>query len=130
VTGLFTAMTVAICKPVPWYTAQNTQYTLILQADVDHKGLTIWLGPQQHSGTPVWQTPLFPPGSQPSRAVMEPNGDFVVYDTSNTALWSSDIAGHPGAYVVIEDGRLPGPTAANPTRVAKRHSLYYRIRLY
>jgi hypothetical protein len=46
-------------------TSQNTQYTLILQADVDHTGLTMWLGPQQHSGTPVWQTPLFPPGSHP-----------------------------------------------------------------
>lgn len=100
-------------------TSPNTQYTLILQADSSYTGLTMWLGPQQHSGTPVWQTPLFPPGSQPSRAVMEPNGDFVVYDTSNTPLWRSDTAGHPGAYVVIQnDGLLvvydPNSGAALP----------------
>ena len=87
-------------------TSQNTQYTLILQADAYHTGLTMWLGPEPHSGIPVWQTPSFPTGSQPSRTVMEPNGDFVVYDSGNTTLWHSDNAGHPDAYVVIQNDGL------------------------
>jgi hypothetical protein len=82
--------------------SQTQQYTLILRAD----GLTMWGFSQPHAppSIPIWgPTPLDPPGSQASSAVIKPDGNFVVEDTTGTVLWSTDTTGHPGAYVVIED---------------------------
>jgi len=86
--------------------SQNQQYILILLAD----GLTIWGFSQSHTppSTPIWGPTPLPPGSQASRAVITDKGEFVVYDTSGTPLWKSDTAGHPGAYVVIEDNAKHG----------------------
>jgi hypothetical protein len=85
--------------------SQTQQYILILQAD----GLTIWGFSQRHDSIPIWgPTPLDPPGSQASSAVIKPEGNLVVEDTNGTLLWSTDTAGHPGAYAVIEDNATRG----------------------
>jgi hypothetical protein len=91
--------------------SQTSQYFLILRAD----GLTIWSVSQLGSlaGTPIWgPTPWKPgvaPGSQALKAVIEPDGNFVVYDTNGTPLWWTDTGpGHPGAYVVMEDNATRG----------------------
>jgi hypothetical protein len=81
-------------------TSQGTDYNLILQSDGK---LTIWAGmPEPNSGTPLWSSNSTK--GTASRAIMQADGNFVVYDTSNTALWSSDTSGHSGAYV--DDGFL------------------------
>ena len=38
-----------------------------------------------------------------SRAVMQGDGNLVVYNASNIALWASGTNGHPGAYLVVGD---------------------------
>ena len=81
-------------------TSQNSQYTLISQAN---GSLTIWFGPPVPTGgNPVWSSNS---NGTASRAVMK-DRDFMVYETSSTTLWSSDTPGHPGAYVVIENNGL------------------------
>ena len=37
------------------------------------------------------------------RAVMQGDGNFVLYHRGWTALWSSGTYGHPGSYVVLQD---------------------------
>lgn len=79
--------------------SQNSQYTLILRAD----GLAL----ERQPHIPIWgPTPLNPPGSQASTAVIKPDGNFVVEDTSGAVLWSTDTAEHPGAHVVIQNDGL------------------------
>ena len=42
--------------------------------------------------------------SGPNRnAVMQPNGDLVVYDIDGKALYASGTGGHPGSYLAVQD---------------------------
>jgi hypothetical protein len=54
--------------------------------------------------TPVWATATS--GNVGAYAVMQADGDFVVYPVGHTspALWSSGTFGHPGATVVVTAG--------------------------
>ena len=46
-------------------------------------------------------------GTAPDRAVMQADGNFVVYDAGGNALWSTGTHGNPGAFaVVLESGNL------------------------
>ena len=38
-----------------------------------------------------------------ARAVMQDDGNLVVYDAFNVALWASATNGHAGAYLVVGD---------------------------
>src|SRR5215831_3341811 len=85
--------------------SQNSQIFLILRPD----GLTMWGHAQQGNlgGTPIWgPTPWKPgvPSGSHAKSAKGDDGDFVVYDASGTVvLWSTDTAGHPDAYLVLEE---------------------------
>lgn len=56
-------------------------------------------------GTALWSTATG--GTEPGRALMQADGNFVVYDASGVARWSSGTGGNPGAYLwVRDDGSL------------------------
>jgi len=52
-----------------------------------------------------WSSKTNGRGHAPYRAVMQPDGNFVVYDKDNKALWSTISAGKgvPGHQLVIQD---------------------------
>jgi len=59
----------------------------------------------------LWATNTNQPGS---RAVMQTDGNFVVYNSANVALWQSHTYGNPGAYLDIQDdGNLVVYNSAN-----------------
>ena len=68
------------------------RYGLTMQGDgnlVEYKGaVVVWA-----SGTSV----------AGSRAVVQSDGNVVVYNASNQALWASDTGGQPGAYLRLRD---------------------------
>lgn len=37
------------------------------------------------------------------RAIMQSDGNFVIYDGANRAVWSSNTAGRPGSYASVEN---------------------------
>ena len=52
-------------------------------------------------GVPLWQTHT--DGTSPGRAVMQLDGNLVVYDGSGTPLWASGTAGYARAYLSVQD---------------------------
>lgn len=42
-------------------------------------------------------------GTKPGRAVMQGDGNFVIYDAAGVALWASSTTGNPAAYIVLQD---------------------------
>ena len=72
-------------------------YRLKMQSDgnlVEYDGASV-----------VWAAGTNPSGAS---AVMQGDGNFVVYNSSNDALWSSQTSGNPGAYVALGDGGVFG----------------------
>jgi hypothetical protein len=52
-------------------------------------------------GSPVWQAVgAWPSGSS---AVMQADGNFVVYDANGSPLWASGTWGYSGAYLAVQD---------------------------
>lgn len=52
-----------------------------------------------------WETGIL--GTSANRALMQPDGNLVVYSQSNQALWSSQTQGNPGARLVLQtDGNM------------------------
>ena len=43
------------------------------------------------------------PDAQPDRLTMQSDGNLVVYSTQGEAMWASDTAGNPGAFVNFQD---------------------------
>lgn len=80
-------------------TSTNGLYTTVMQSDGN---LVIY-------HTPTWRvlgtTDLF---NQPvSHAVMQADGNFVIYSPSGRPLWATDTWRYPGAYLVMQnDGNL------------------------
>jgi hypothetical protein len=73
------------------------QYTLAYQTDGN---LVLYRG-----STPVWAINCWPtcrPGAPAGHAIMQSDGNFVVYDSSGTAVWWSGTFGS-GAYLAIRD---------------------------
>lgn len=68
-------------------------YSLTLQADGNfvlyRRGFALWATWTQ--GKPV------------ATAVMQNDGNLVLYDSQQHALWNSGTAGHPGAYLAVQD---------------------------
>ena len=63
---------------------------------------------------PVWATYTSPLGcSSCTRVTMQTDGNLVVYDTSNRALWSSGTWNHSGAYAVLHSGDIMVYSAGN-----------------
>ena len=56
-------------------------------------------------GTPLWATNTV--GKSTAFAVMQGDGNFVLYNTTGKPIWASNTAGHPGAFIVVQnDGNL------------------------
>ena len=78
----------------------NGQYTLLMQTDGN---LVLY-----SSGNPVWASwwlgvPLIPG----TRAVMQPDGNFVMYPPTGPGLWSTVTAGWHGSQILLQsDGNL------------------------
>ncbi len=73
-------------------TSPNGQFRLTMQGDgnlVEYGGTSV-----------VWASATNPSGA---RAVMQDDGNFVIYDSSDSALWASDTSGNPGAYLSLRD---------------------------
>ena len=52
-------------------------------------------------GQPKWDSHTA--GRPPGQAVMQGDGNFVVYDRDGTPAWSTGTAGHEGATVIVQD---------------------------
>jgi hypothetical protein len=53
----------------------------------------------------LWHTST--DGTSPGEAILQTDGNFVVYDGAGTARWSSGTGGHPNAYLVVQsDGNV------------------------
>ena len=58
------------------------------------------LGP---SGTPdTWSLPA---AARPTRAIMQQDGNFVLYNATGNPAWATDTNGNPGARLVLQDDR-------------------------
>ena len=54
---------------------------------------------------PAWYTSTV--NQSASRLVMQPDGNLVLYNSSNVALWSAQTQGHAGAYLTLQtDGNM------------------------
>lgn len=54
-------------------------------------------------GGPVWASNTY--GQSAGRAVMQGDGNFVVYNASNVAVWASNTYGQQDAFVVVQNNR-------------------------
>ncbi len=56
-------------------------------------------------GTALWSSGTY--GRSAGRAIMQDDGNFVVYDAEGRDAWSSATCGNPGAYLVVQsDGNM------------------------
>ena len=79
--------------------SNNGQYRLTYQGDGN---LVLY---DTLAGTALWSTSTF--GTAPGYALMQTDGNFVVYDEDGVAQWASTTAGNPGAYLSVnDDGNL------------------------
>ena len=53
------------------------------------------------AGTALWATDTG--GTAPGQAIVQSDGNFVIYDAAGSALWTAGTAGNPGAYLRIQD---------------------------
>ena len=53
------------------------------------------------AGTALWATDTG--GTAPGQAIVQSDGNFVIYDAAGSALWMAGTAGNPGAYLRIQD---------------------------
>ena len=53
------------------------------------------------AGTALWSTDTG--GTAPGQAIVQSDGNFVIYDAAGSALWTAGTAGNPGAYLRIQD---------------------------
>ena len=71
------------------------QYELIMQTDGN---LVVY--DLRNGRSPMWASDTA--GASSTRAVMQGDGNFVVY-TGDQAIWASETDGHEGAYVRLQD---------------------------
>jgi len=75
----------------------NRKYRLVMQTDGN---LVVYQG-----STPLWSSCTNTSGGQ--IATLQPDGNFVVYDSNHYPLWSSNTNGQTGAYLQLDnDGVL------------------------
>jgi hypothetical protein len=80
-------------------TSGDTRFRLTLQTDGN---LVVY---RNSDNKPLWAT-----GTQQSdvrTAIMQTDGNFVLYHVNNAPAWASNTAGSPGSYVIMQnDGNL------------------------
>lgn len=73
------------------------RFTLVMQTDAN---LVLYFG-----ATALWSSNTV--GTGGSNAVMQDDGNFVVYTSGGTAVWASGTSGGCGSYVAVQtDGNL------------------------
>ena len=77
------------------FRSSSGQYRLQYQTDGN---LVLY---DDRNRTVLWATNTA--GTSPGQAILQTDGDFVVYDRNGTALWTSQTSGNSGAYLVVED---------------------------
>ncbi|MEU9480405.1 hypothetical protein [Streptomyces sp. NPDC048191] len=86
-----------------WWT-QGPYTRLVMQGDGN---LVMY---RLRDGAAIWSTHT--QGHPGATAVMQTDGNFVVYDAAHVALWSTHTQGNSGAYAVMQnDGNLVGYTS-------------------
>jgi hypothetical protein len=90
--------------------SQNRQYFLTEQADGN---LVLYRGSVTGgSRTALWGMPVTPPGDG-SYAMMQTDGNFVVYNRNEKFVWATNTSGNPGAYLAVQnDGNVVIYTSA------------------
>ncbi|MBV9226756.1 MAG: hypothetical protein JOY85_22195 [Acidobacteriaceae bacterium] len=78
--------------------SRDGRYALQLQTDGDLTLIDTGVNPQH----PIWAANTS--NTSASVALMQTDGDFVLYDQNGNALWASKTAGNPGAFLTVEDG--------------------------
>ncbi|QTR03627.1 S8 family serine peptidase [Saccharothrix algeriensis] len=76
-------------------TSLNGKYFLVLQPDGN---LVLYV---KAEGRPLWSTGTW--GSDVTRAVLEPNGNFVLYSAAGVARWSTNTANTTADRLVVQD---------------------------
>jgi len=54
-----------------------------------------------HNGRVLWSSGTG--GKAVSKAIMQDDGNFVIYGFGGSALWSSDTFGKSGSYLIVQD---------------------------
>ena len=73
--------------------SSNGRFTLVYQGDGN---LVLYAGSE-----PLWDCGTH--GQTCGQAILEGDGNIVVYDASGRAIWSSDTPGHPRTHLVLQD---------------------------
>jgi hypothetical protein len=83
--------------------SNNGDYTLVMQADGNLVLYTGWPG----TPSPIWasNTEWLAPAMRPTHAVMQNDGNFVLYNNTGVPAFATATDGHPGSYIVIQDDR-------------------------
>ncbi|MDR7078765.1 putative acylesterase/phospholipase RssA [Neobacillus niacini] len=76
--------------------------TQISQANTELRACNIANPPQTINGKPeaIWSSRTGGPGGV---CIMQGDGNLVIYDAANKAIWSSDTWTHPGSRLVVQD---------------------------
>jgi len=80
----------------------DNRFHLVMQGDGN---LVLYQGLPGQSMTALWSTGTW--GTSGNTAVMQTDGNFVLYDSTNGALWSSGTWNNSGAYLAVQnDGNV------------------------
>lgn len=78
----------------------NGRFRLTMQIDAN---LVVY--DQHNNNHAIWSSDTV--GHSPGVANMQPDGNFVIYDSENMAIWSTETGNRPGSVLVMQnDGNL------------------------
>lgn len=80
----------------------NGRFRLQLQGD-SNLVLTDLGDPTSDPDVAIWSTGTAGASPSAARFVMQTDGNAVLYDTSDAAIWASNTGGSPGAYLALQD---------------------------
>jgi hypothetical protein len=104
-TGIIVSGTSLVLTANQFISSPNLQYELRMQGD----GNLVEYGP----GQVIWDSGTY--GNPGAFAVLQGDGNFVVYSAAGTALWDSGTYGNPGASFQLQDNGNAVIYAANGT---------------
>lgn len=85
-------------KPGEFLVSSQGRYMLLYQPDGN---LVLYQGAMEH---PVWDSDTR--GESPGRTEMQDDGNLVVYNVDNQAVWSSDTFRDSSVLILQDDGHL------------------------
>jgi hypothetical protein len=75
--------------------SSNKCFKITMQPD---NNLVIY---KESTGKPIWASKTEKSGATEAR--MQADGNFVLYDSSNSAKWETGTHGNPGSYLILQD---------------------------